>query len=149
MDGLMDSKLEWQNEYCLGHDVIDSEHKKLFEIANKIFAINNPQTDSKIIEQLIHQLYDYMRYHFGHEEEYMDEVSFEKIEQHKKRHGEIIEEMNKILNESRDFNILELKLVYVMQKWVLIHILEEDLKIKKAIDLHKLKKLAYSVEAGS
>ncbi len=61
--------------------------------------------------QLVHQLYDNMRYHFGHEEEYMAEVSFEGIDQHKKIHGGIIEEMNKLLNESKDFNILELKLV--------------------------------------
>ncbi len=130
----MNSELQWKDEYSLGHDVIDSEHKNLFEIANKIFAVKNPFTDSVKIKELIHELYKYMKYHFDHEEELMAEISFERIDDHRHKHGEIITEMNKILQESKDFNILELKLTYMMQKWVLAHILEQDLMLKKAID---------------
>jgi hemerythrin len=142
MEGLMDTKLPWKDEYCLGHDVIDSEHKKLFSIANQIFAIKEPNMHSKEIKKHIHELYEYMRYHFGHEEEFMAELSFAEIEPHKKKHAEIIEEMNNILKGSKDFNILELRLVYMMQKWVLKHILEEDLKVKMAVDYRELNKSA-------
>ena len=139
----MNSELMWKYEYCLGHGVIDSEHKKLFDIANQIFAISNSQENSEKIRKLIHELYDYMNYHFDHEEKFMSEISFPETGQHKKKHQEIIEEMNKMLNASKGFNILEINLVYIMQKWLLVHIIEEDMKIKKAIDSHELR-LYYS-----
>lgn len=83
----MNSEIQWKDEYCLGNDLIDSEHKKLFEIASQIFAIKNPQANSDKIKKLIHELYDYMRCHFKHEEEHMAEVLFEEIDQHKNPPG--------------------------------------------------------------
>jgi hemerythrin len=145
----VNSELQWKGEYSLGHDVIDSEHKKLFEIANQIFAVKKPFTASDKIKNMIHELYNYMKYHFDHEEELMAEISFEKIDDHKQKHGEIITEMNKILRESKDFNILELKLTYMMQKWVLVHILEQDLMLKKAIDHANADKFTSAIESAS
>ncbi len=145
----MNSGLQWKDEYSLGHDIIDSEHKKLFEIANKIFEVKNPFTDSGKIKKLIHELYAYMKYHFDHEEELMSEISFERIDDHKQKHGEIITEMNKMLQESKDFNILELKLTYMMQKWLLVHILEQDLMLNKAIDYAASDKPASASESSS
>lgn len=34
----MDSQLVWSDEYNIGVDIIDKEHKRLFKIINKLFA---------------------------------------------------------------------------------------------------------------
>jgi len=124
--------LQWKNDYCIGHDVIDGKHRKLFEIANQIFMIKNPLLDTEKIKTSIHELYDYMRFHFSHEEDYMAETSFPGIEDHKAKHREIISEMNEILLKSRNFIYLENNLVNLMHKWLLEHIIKDDLEITKS-----------------
>ena len=133
----MSSALVWNDDYCIEHDVLDSEHKRLFEIAGQILAINNPLMESPAIKKLVHQLYDYMKEHFEHEEDYMTSVEYSDIGSHKEKHADIISEMNDILRLSKNFIQLENRLVSLMRKWLLDHILNEDLKVKKAIDIHK------------
>lgn len=137
--GEMESGLIWKDEYSSGHDVIDSEHEKLFDIASQILAVDNPGTDSEEINKLVHELYDYMRYHFENEENFMHEMSFPDIERHKKKHREIINEIKKMQVLNEGFNVLEMNLIYIMKEWFLAHILEEDVKIKQTIDSYELK----------
>lgn len=129
--------LTWDDDYSIGHDVIDSEHKKLFEIASQIFAVKNPLKEMSEIQKFIHELYDYMKQHFQHEEEYMADVAYSDAEMHKEKHAEIIDEMNNIVKLSKNFIQIENSLVTLMRRWLLDHILKEDLKVKKAIDIHE------------
>jgi hemerythrin len=132
----MSSSLLWNDDYCIGHEIIDSEHKRLFEIAGRIFAVNNPLMDITVIKKVVHQLYDYMQEHFHHEETYMVEVVYSDTGMHKEKHAEIINEMNDIVERSKNFIQIQNRLVILMRKWLLEHILKEDLKVKKAIDIH-------------
>jgi hemerythrin len=125
----MDLKFKWKDEYCLGNDTIDAEHKKLFDIANKVFSTKTSEFTLDEIKNILNQLFDYVRYHFKHEEEYMKEISSGELDYQKEKHAEIISEMNTMLKETKGINMLELKLAYIMQKWVLVHIIEDDMKI--------------------
>lgn len=73
-----------------------------------------------------------MGYRFSHEEDYMAEASFPGIEDHKAKHKEIISEMNEILIKSRNLIYLENNLVNLMHKWLLDHIIKDDLEITKS-----------------
>ena len=131
----MSSALLWNDDYSIGHDAIDSEHKRLFEIAGQIFAINNPLMDLTAIKKIVYQLYDSMKKHFEHEEDYMTHVVYSDTGAHKEKHAEIISEMNDILKLSKNFIQIENRLESLLRKWLLDHILNEDLKVKKAIDI--------------
>ena len=125
----MSDLIYWSNDYCLGHEIIDAEHEKLFEMANQIFHIKDPTGDVDTIKLLLHELYDYMQTHFRHEEEYMKEISFPKRKDHIEKHEAIIQEMNQALKTSRNMEQPKTKLNDLMVKWVLTHIIEEDRKI--------------------
>jgi hemerythrin len=127
--------LEWNVEYCIGDDVIDEEHRNLFVLANDIFQIRNPAEEIEKIRPLLYKLYDYMKYHFEHEEAFMSRIKFPAIVTHKIRHSEIIDEMNTIMKSSHQISTLSEKLTEMMEKWVLKHILEEDFKMKSAINI--------------
>jgi len=124
--------LEWNDEYCIGDSVIDDEHRNLFILANEILQIRNPTEEIEKIRPLLHKLYDYMKYHFDHEEAFMSQIKFPAIVTHKIRHSEIIDEMNAILKSSHQISTLSEKLSEMMVKWVLKHIIEEDMKIKSS-----------------
>jgi hemerythrin len=120
--------LIWRDEYCVGNDLVDTEHRRLFDIANEILHINNPLMKTSRIGELVKELYSYMRDHFKHEEALMESISFKGIEEHKAMHQSIVTEMNTMLKRSRDYIQLDNMLVSLMNEWVLKHIVEEDVK---------------------
>jgi len=129
----MGSKFIWKNQYCLGNESIDSEHKKLFQIANEVFSIKAAEATFHEIEKIIVSLFDYMRYHFDHEEAYMEEIAYSEIDYQKQKHAEIIREMNSMLKNAKDIRAFKFKLSHVIQQWLLVHIIEDDMKIKSSV----------------
>lgn len=39
----MEEQLSWQEEYNIGVEIIDKEHKRLFKIINKLFAFGEEE----------------------------------------------------------------------------------------------------------
>lgn len=42
----MNTQLVWSDEYNIGVDIIDKEHKRLFKIINKLFAFGDEKKKS-------------------------------------------------------------------------------------------------------
>ena len=40
----MDGQLVWKDEYNIGVDIIDQEHKRLFKIINKLFRFSDEES---------------------------------------------------------------------------------------------------------
>ena len=67
---------KWDNEYSIHSDIIDAQHKKLFEIAEKAGTLISKQVDSKEIKKILAELFEYMKVHFRDEEQYMDSIGY-------------------------------------------------------------------------
>lgn len=126
----------WKEEYSTGIPLVDEQHKKLFEIAGKTYALINDEFAvdkyDKIIE-LIEELKDYTVFHFKSEEEYMLSIGYRKFFSHKVEHDDFVEKINSIdytqLDQDQDTylrNILE----FVVE-WISNHILKLDKMINK------------------
>jgi hemerythrin len=127
----MDDRFPWKDEYLTGHEAIDNDHRKLFEIANKVFLIENPHEEKDAVSETVRELYDYMRVHFEREEGVMTDHSFSDLENHKEKHAMIIHQMNETLRNSRNFFELEDHLRTVIEDWLVNHIIQEDMKVKE------------------
>lgn len=123
--------LAWKDEYMMGVLQIDEQHKKLFEIAARIFRLLKDEFTvdkyDKIIV-LIQELKDYTVFHFQSEEEYMKSIGYKKYFTHKVDHDDFIEKVNHVdlgvIDEDHDAYLLEI-LEFVV-KWIDEHILEKD-----------------------
>lgn len=120
----------WKMSYKLGNELLDEEHKKLFDIAIKALDYHNTDIKSHV-RLTINELYSYMKTHFEHEEEYMLEINYSGYEEHKRIHEEIIEQMNKFIKLLPQLKIVEFekKLIEYMDIWLINHILHEDKKL--------------------
>lgn len=121
---------KWKMSYQLGEAQLDEEHQKLFDIAMR--ALNNNNKDmKKSVKETIIELYDYMKTHFEHEEQYMKDIVYPNFEEHKEIHDNIIEEMNDFIKLLPKLKIVdfEKKLIEFMDIWLINHILYEDKKI--------------------
>jgi len=139
---------KWKDEYCTGIDVIDRQHKHLFEIGSRIFEladIDDGFDHYDEIMDVLAELKDYTEYHFGYEENLMMKYGYENYEQHKFQHFFVIKKISKFESEDVDEKQREtaIGLAEFISDWITNHILKEDMKyresfINKGLDLAKL-----------
>jgi hemerythrin-like metal-binding protein len=78
--------VEWIPKFDLGISEIDTQHKQLISIMNKLCNALNNGEENKIIAEIIKEMWSYAHYHFELEEKYFDEFHYEKTEEHKAWH---------------------------------------------------------------
>lgn len=122
---------EMKPEYLTGIDFIDQEHTKLFEIANKAYEVLTddflPDKYDHIVE-VINELRDYTKYHFEHEETYMNSITYKRIFSQKVSHNEFIEKLDGFRLEEIDENQMGalLELLDFLNSWLVDHIYKSD-----------------------
>jgi hemerythrin len=127
---------EMKPEYYTGIDFIDKEHARLFAIADEAYELLKDQfTVDKYdyIMELINELKEYTRYHFKHEEEYMNSIGYKRILSQKVAHDDFIEKIYEYDSERVDKNPKEtlLELLDFLVTWLVEHISKADKLIGK------------------
>ncbi|WP_422446740.1 bacteriohemerythrin [Thermoanaerobacterium sp. DL9XJH110] len=123
--------IRWKDEYRIGVEKIDEQHKKLFEIAGRAYDLlkNEFYIDKydRIVE-ILNELKDYTVYHFNSEEEYMKSIGYRRFLSHKVEHDDFIEKINSVdfskIDSNQDKYILDL-LEFIVN-WIDKHILGRD-----------------------
>jgi hemerythrin len=120
----------WSDKYSIGNGEIDSQHKKLFNIINRLKSISYEYYDIESVQPLVAELANYTRYHFATQEKYMGFIQYKDIVRHKIEHKYFEMRMSD-LNLDRYTYYPELLrfLINFLSDWLLLHILEEDRKI--------------------
>ena len=123
--------INWKEEYRIGIKLIDEQHKKLFELANKAFDLLK---DDFYIDKyddiimILKELKNYAIYHFKSEEDYMESIKYRKILSHKVEHDDFIQKIVEVdidkIDENQDKYILDL-LEFIVN-WIDKHILGTD-----------------------
>lgn len=122
---------EMKEEFKTGIEIIDNEHKMLFEIADKIYMLlKNEFIIDKYdrIVDLIEELKGYAALHFKDEEAYMKSINYKKMFTQKIDHDNFIKKLNEIDLNELDANQEEyiLELLEFVNTWLVTHILEKD-----------------------
>ncbi len=87
--------LDWDKSYEIGINFIDNEHKGILSIMRSIReAINDG--DLKECELLSDILIDASARHFAHEEQYLAEVDFPRLEEHKQYHISLLDQARQV-----------------------------------------------------
>jgi hemerythrin len=122
---------EMKDEFKTGIEIIDNEHKMLFEIADKIYNLSKNEfiiDKYDRIVNLIEELKGYAALHFRDEEAYMESINYKKMFTQKVDHDNFIKKLNQIdlndLDANQEDYILEL--LDFINDWLVNHILEKD-----------------------
>lgn len=120
---------QWTEDLQIDNGQIDADHKRLFEIANSVACIEDPDSQGEDLKAAIQELYEYVKHHFRREEAFMLALEYPERSEHKTRHAEIIQMMNQTLTSSHHLSEMRDKFCELMNHWVITHIKQEDMKI--------------------
>lgn len=83
----MDIQLEWKEEYSIGVEDIDKEHKRLFKIITKLLAFGDEEKKNQwACQEGIKYFKEHAIKHFADEEKYMRSVNYAGLETHRHLH---------------------------------------------------------------
>lgn len=123
--------IEWDDAYSVHNAHIDVQHKKLFELTKQAYSMVNHRVSAEEIRAILVEFFGYIKEHFKDEEAYMQAIDYPRIQEHKKIHNEITQSMVVLIKEVKNANDMKEKLLIIAKKWLLEHILKEDMKIEK------------------
>lgn len=122
---------KWDNSFSVHNAKIDEQHKKLFELTAKVEIVSDRSVSKNEVKELLAEFFNYMKDHFNDEEKYMQLIGYPELEEHRRIHKEIIQTMINLIKSIKSTNDLKEKLYIIAKKWLLEHILYEDMKVEQ------------------
>ena len=143
-------------EDCItGIDIIDGEHKQLFEIINHLADTLDKGMDyarKGEIEDYIQYFIEYGKNHFAHEEAWMERHHDHELQKQRFDHQFFMNKMQSMdlmgLNDEEKFPIIKDLLIYMI-KWLYGHILNSDTLIGKVVHLQESPAVHHNERNGS
>jgi len=134
--------IKWDDEYNTGIGLIDSQHKQLCSIINKLGSAMDDNEEKEVLNNIVDELIDYTIYHFSVEENYFDKFDFEEQDLHRSEHKYFIEYfkgMKKGLNsktkkKNQSSEELSMDILKYLIEWFISHITGSD---REYIELFK------------
>jgi len=127
---------EWKDEYKLGVEEIDLQHKKLLGIGRKLMTLIRT-TDildkSEEVSEILNQLRNYTIEHFSKEEQFMQEKGYPDLTSHAMEHEYLRSKMRQIDDLDIHNQDTIIKLVSFVSDWISQHILISDMKFRNYI----------------
>ncbi|TLD86972.1 hemerythrin family protein [Helicobacter sp. MIT 05-5294] len=121
----------WTKDISVHNDRIDAQHKKLFEIAGRAYMMTEKKSSKEEVIGVLRELLEYTKEHFKDEEEYMQSISFPRLEAHRAIHQGIIKDMVGAVTRVQNLNDLKDEIAKIAKNWLLVHIIQEDMQIEK------------------
>ena len=119
---------EWKDEYLLGLEPLDFEHKDLFECINNLYEQCRIQTEGVEVEDCLGQLHVRLAAHFALEEKTMCEMKNPHYQAHKAEHDRFLEKVTEVVasfgTNAGEEHVEEFAIR--VKEWILIHITTTD-----------------------
>lgn len=117
------SIVEWKDEYSVGIEQFDSQHKKLFKLLDMIFEAMKDGNANELIGSVLDELTDYYKTHFADEEILMEKYKYPDIENHKFEHKTFADKVSKInMKYQTGKMVLTIEIASFLKEWLVNHI---------------------------
>lgn len=130
-----DSDLEaeympWSDDYLLGIQAIDDDHRNLFNTANHLYRAVKKRQGHQTIKATFDMLTKYVQEHFAREEELMEQIDFPGLAEHRQLHAGFTQAF---FSTKQSYNVAPKRFDFdgfleFLRKWMVHHVLVEDRK---------------------
>ena len=115
--------VEWKDEYSVGIESIDLQHKTLLVLINQLQTAVEYSTGELFEQAALDSLVDYTKKHFSYEEGLMKKYGYAEYESHKAQHDQMIQKVEHVLQEyKRDSDNAMQQASDFLKGWLINHI---------------------------
>lgn len=115
--------VEWKDDYSVGIDSIDQQHKKLLNLINQLQTAVDYSTGEQFEREALDELVDYTKTHFTYEEGLMRDNDYPDFEPHKLQHEKMFEKVREVLAEyEQDQDTAMANAADYLKDWLINHI---------------------------
>ena len=115
--------IAWKDEYSVGIDSIDQQHRRLVNLINQLTIAVDYSTGEEFEREALAELVDYTKTHFTYEEGLMEDNGYPDFEAHRAQHKEMIAEVDAVLAEyEKDHDMAMRHASDYLKTWLINHI---------------------------
>jgi hemerythrin len=125
--------VQWDDSFIIGHDLIDSQHKRLFELTGNLY--NSLAAEEPLdIRMLLLELYKYTIFHFSEEEALMRKTNYPDLCKHVAEHNTFTDVLDKLAKKAKHDDIsIEVDVLNWLVSWLVSHISMSDRKLVRCL----------------
>ena len=128
--------LQWKDQYSVGIDAVDHEHKQLIALINRLHDELTASGEKLSIEAFFGDLFKGISAHFALEERFMGERRYDQLPQHKADHERLLDEIRDIMDDFEEHEVASAELSAQLDTWFSRHFETHDARLHKALGPH-------------
>lgn len=117
--------VRWKPEFAVGVDVIDNQHKILYDLANDLNSAVNGGANMQVVDTLFNVIINYAYKHFDTEENLIKGDA--NHSNHCQEHYKMLKSFNSFVIEFHNGRLPKTDLATYLDDWLTLHIKENDL----------------------
>lgn len=129
--------LQWKDEYSVGIEAVDHEHKELIDLINRLHAEFDAVDAKLTVPAFFGDLLKGISAHFALEEKFMRDHGYGRLDPHKNDHERLLDELREIMDafeNAEEIDAVELSLR--LDAWFTRHFRTHDAELHRAIGAH-------------
>lgn len=130
----MTKQLRWGEDYSVGIQEFDKDHKILFKWINTLIDEIRRGNQGAMVQEILDHMLEDVVVHFEKEEAALEKVNFPDLNRHREDHYILLRSVLKFKNELKYDRMPPEKVVAFLVHWVTAHIKDQDMKYKPFLE---------------
>jgi len=129
----------WSKSYSVNVDQMDKEHQRLIDIINKMYGAMRSGRGKDAIGSILDELVEYTKTHFMHEERLMRESGFSGLDEQRRAHEALINQVIEIQTKFNAGTALSQEVLSFLKNWLVNHIQGMDKRYGPSMNKNGIK----------
>lgn len=134
------NEIVWKEEYSVGIESLDNDHKKLISLLNQFNTAYDYAMSEEFEREALNDLINYTKYHFEREEKLLEQYHYDDLEAHKAQHQQMIDQVvsfQQLYLEKGHDSLNEIS--GFLANWLIKHINGTDKEYSALLTQHNVK----------
>lgn len=126
--------LEWRDDFRIGIDEVDHEHRELIDLINALHAdLGDPRARDRV-EAFLGEIFASISAHFALEEKVMQSRRYDAIVEHKADHERLLDQLRDLMDEQAEGGSLDDESFAArLSEWFSGHFRTHDARLHRSI----------------
>lgn len=125
VDGGSMSYVEWQTAYATGIETIDTQHRQLIALINRLAGAVEGQYRDEVAD-VLQGIRAYIEGHFSYEEQLFGGTGYRFAESHIRSHRRFVQRLDLLTRRFEAGGYVTRELLAFLHRWLLSHIANDD-----------------------